>query len=133
MSEKNKKMSKFVAENLKKFNKTEAEQQQEKIERFVEDSIIEAETQIAIVKTSRIPHLQNELKRLEINLKRAHQNYEESRFATASSFSSYVEKRENALDLIESAESTIQVKKQQIQEAENELRSLESILGDLKM
>ena len=67
MSKTNKTMSKFVAENLKKFNKTEAEQQQEKIERFIEDSIIEAETQIAIVRTSQIPHLQNELKRLEVS------------------------------------------------------------------
>lgn len=133
MSKTNKTMSKFVAENLKKFNKTEAEQQQEKIERFIEDSIIEAETQIAIVRTSQIPHLQNELKRLEVNLKRAQQKYEESRFALASSFSTYVEKRENALDLIEEAESAIQSKKHEIQTAENTLKSLESILGDLKM
>lgn len=127
-----KKVSKFVAANLKKLNKTEKEVQQEKIERFVEDAIIEAETQIAIIKTSTLPRLENELKRLEINWKREKDNFEEARFSVANSFAEYVSKRERVLDEIDAVNTLISYKKEDIENAKAELATLESILEDLK-
>ena len=127
-----KKVSKFVAANLKKLNKTEKEVQQEKIERFVEDAIIEAETQIAIIKTSTLPILENELKRLEINLKREKDNFEEARFSVANSFTEYVSKRERVLDEIDGINALISHKKEDSENAKAELATLESILEDLK-
>ena len=127
-----KKVSKFVAANLKKLNKTEKEVQQEKIERFVEDAIIEAETQIAIIKTSTLPRLENELKRLEINLKREKDNFEDVRFSVANSFAEYVSKRERVLDEIDGINASIFYKKAGIGDARAELATLELILEDLK-
>lgn len=127
-----KKVSKFVAANLKKLNKTEKEVQQEKIERFVEDATIEAETQIAIIKTSTLPRLENELKRLEINWKREKDNFEDVRFSVANSFAEYVSKRERVLDEIDGINALISHKKEDIENAKAELATLELILEDLK-
>jgi hypothetical protein len=124
--------NKFVTKVLANLNKTEKELQKENIERFVEDSIVEAETAIAMVKTSKIPGYQNELKRLEVQLQRAKDNFEIVRFSTNTSFASYVAQRESALDNIEEVENKIQSKLNDINDAEAELKTLESILADFK-
>ena len=124
--------SKFVSENLKKLNKSEKEVQEESIVRFVEDAIIEGETQISYIRTNRIPTLQHEVKRIEVSLERANKDYEEARFSTASNFTEYVSKREEALDRIDEIKHQLSSKKAEIAQAEAELSTLEAILEDLK-
>ena len=126
------KTNNFVEKSLATLNKTEKELQRENIERFVEDATIEAETAIALVKTSKIPGYQNELKRLENELKRAKENFEKSRFSTNSSFAGYVAQRESNLDAIDTVEERIAAKKQDITNAESELKTLEAILADFQ-
>ena len=127
-----KKQSKFVAAVVKGLEKTEKDVAIEKAERFVEDATIDCETEISIIKTSKLPKLEGELKRAKINLQRAEDTFETVRFSIASNLESYVMNREHALDKIDEAKEVIKNIESQLADENAQLIVYTEILADLK-
>jgi len=125
------KTSKFVQAVVKGLNKTEKDVAIEKAQRFVEDAIIDCETEISLIKTSKLPKLEGELKRAKIKLTRAEENFETVRFSVASNLDAYIETRENALDSIDSCKLEIKTIGDAIADENTQLASYEAILADL--
>ena len=123
--------NKFITIVLGNLNKTEQDIQKEKVEIFVEDSIIECQQQIATLETSEIPHLKLKLQREEKNLEKAKKNYDNARFSIASNFDNYVINRNKAQIAIEEAESVLDAIKSNIHDREQELEGYKEILKDL--
>jgi len=125
------KTSKFVNLVVKGLNKTEKDVAIEKAQRFVEDAIIDCETEISLIKTSKLPKLEGELKRAKAKLVRAEENFETARFSVAINLDAYIQVRENALDSIDSCKQEIKSIEDAIAEENAQLKSYEEILADL--
>lgn len=123
--------NKFVAAVLKELNKSEQEKQLEAVQEFVESSVIECETQIALLKTAELPKAQQQLKKAQNQLAQAEKAFEKSRFSMATNFESYVANRESALDRIDEAKNAIAEAEQAIQNVQKRIAIFEEILADL--
>lgn len=131
MKKGNSEKTSFIEKALADLNKSDADLQREKLEMFVENSVIECETQIGLIKTSKIPTLQVELKRAENELKQANAAYDKVKYTMTSSFESYVSARNEATKKINKAEDKVASIKTDIQAAETLLESFVEILSDL--
>jgi len=121
----------FKQKVLKGLNKTEKERQEEAVQTFIDDSIIECETQIALLETSSLPKAQNELKRANNSLEKAKKLYEEQKFSTASNFEEYVEAREIAEDHLSYCEDNVKKAENDIQNINKQIAKFKEILSDL--
>jgi len=121
----------FKQKVLKGLNKTEKERQEEAVQTFIDDSIIECETQIALLETSYLPKAQNELKRANNSLDKAKKAYEDVKFSTYPSFEEYVEAREDALDNIDDAEGRVKSAENDIENINKQIAKFKEILSDL--
>jgi hypothetical protein len=122
----------FIQKVLTGLNKTEAQKQEDTVKAFVEDSIIDCQSQIAHLKTSLIPSKELEIVRLKNDLAKAEKNYETARFSIASNFNNYIEKRNYANNAISEVESRIASKQSQLAQLNAELVAFEEVLTDLQ-
>lgn len=123
--------NKFVAAVLKELNKSEQDKQLESVQEFVENSVIECETQIALLKTAELPKAQQQLKKAQNQLVQAEKAFEKARFSMSSSFDSYVENREFALDRVDDAKQAVAEAEQVIKNVQTRIATFEEILADL--
>ena len=123
-------MNKFVKAVLAELNKTEQQKQQESVEEFVELAIIDCETQIGLQETSELPRAEMRVRKAENDLVTAKKAFEKARFSTASSFENYMERRELALDRVESAESVLSSAKQEVENVKKQIETLKTVLTD---
>lgn len=124
-------MTNFEKKVKAELNKTEQEKQSEAIKEFVENSQIDCETQLALLKTSELPKAEQQLKKAELELQKAKKAFEKSRFTMTSDFESYVKQREEALDNVEYYESLVNDAKNAISNVSDRIATFEEILADL--
>lgn len=122
----------FVKKVLAGLNKTEAQKQEEAVVAFVEDAIIDCQTQIAHLTTSLIPTKELEIVRLKKDLEKAEKNFEIARFSIASSFNGYITNRNDAQYIISEVKSRIASKESQLNQLNSELKAFEEVLADLQ-
>jgi hypothetical protein len=79
----------FVTKVLASFNKTEAQKQQESVERFLENSVIDCQEQIS-TRDADIKRADVAITRANTELSRAEANLETSKFSVASNFEEYI-------------------------------------------
>ena len=128
------KQNKFLATALTEHGKTEIDNLTEKVTTFVEDSIIECESQISERNTRSIPSKKMELKRATAELTEENKNHEKLRFSVPSggSFAAYLKHLNDSKRKIESLERNCENIKNEISLIEKEVKGFESILEDLK-
>lgn len=128
------KTNKLVSNVIKEANKSEKDLLQEKATAFVENAIIEAELQIAMNKTGTLPQKELELKRANIDLKKAEANLLSMRFSMPvnSSFVSYTENIYKAKEQISNCKLVVETIKESITDIKATITSFESILADLQ-
>ena len=120
----------FVTKALAHLNKSDAQKQEEEVMKFVNRSIIATQTQIATIKTSKIPTLELELAELNNGLNDAKEAFETTRYQVTSSYESYIQARQNALNNITNWENRIAQKEAEIKEANTKLEFFEAVLAD---
>ena len=122
--------NKFVKAVLAELNKTEAQKQQEAVEEFVESSVIDCKTQIALQETSELPRAEMLVRKAENDLVKAKKALVKARFSTSSSFDSYLSNREYALDQVEEAEMFLKSAKQAVSDVKAQIATLKDVLAD---
>lgn len=122
----------FVDRAMQDLNKSEKDLQKEKVEDFVAQAQIDAETQIGLLKTSELPGLQLKLKKANNSLDKAQKEYEKARFSLATDFKRYVENRQRAKDNVEEATEYVSTIEAEIKAKQYQLASFEEILVDLQ-
>lgn len=126
------KKSKFLQTALANVNKTKDEVIAEEVQDFVENSIIEIETQIASRQTNSIPMKELELKKAKSELVKAEKKLTTTRFSIYSSFEYYLERLNSAKSEVSEAEATIVRVNADIKELEGEVISFKEILADFQ-
>ena len=125
------KLSNFTSRVLKDLNKTEKQIQEESVENFRLDAIIDTKMCISTLETATIPRLNNDLIRAQRNLETAEKDYEKTRFSTANNYNTYLSNRNSALGDIRGFTDDVSYVKSQIREEEKQLAMYKEILADL--
>lgn len=125
------KLSNFTSRVLKDLNKTEKQLQEESVENFRLDAIIDTKMCISTLETATIPRLNNDLIRAQRNLETAEKEYEKARFSTANNYNTYLSNRNAALGDIRGFTDNVSYVKSQIREEEKQLAMYKEILADL--
>ena len=125
------KLSNFTSRVLKDLNKTEKQLQEESVENFRLDAIIDTKMCISTLETATIPRLNNDLIRAQRNLETAENDYEKTRFSTANNYNTYLSNRNSALGDIRGFTDDVSYVKSQIREEEKQLAMYKEILADL--
>lgn len=126
------KTSRFITAIIEDCNKSEQDLLIEKATIFIEDSIVECETQISLIQTSLLPNLMNKRTRANNELSKAHTAFGKSRYKTANTFSEYVHYRTITEQNVDNAMNRVREIETEIEEANEQLEKYEEILNDLK-
>ncbi len=126
------KKSKFLVTALANANKTKDEVIAEEVQDFVENSIIEIDTQIASRETNAIPMKELELKKAKAELTKAEKYLEKARFSTSSSFEYYLENLNDAKRNLSVANAEIERINGEIKDLKDEVTSFKEILADFQ-
>lgn len=125
------KLSNFTSRVLKDLNKTEKQIQEESVENFRLDAIIDTKMCISTLETATIPRLNNDLIRAQRSLEIAEKDYEKAKFSTANNYNIYLSNRNAALGDIRGFTDNVSYVKSQIREEEKQLAMYKEILADL--
>lgn len=126
------KTSRFITAIIEDCNKSEQDLLIEEATIFIEDSIVECETQISLIQTSLLPNLMNKRTRANNELAKAQIAFGKSRFKTANTFTEYVMYRTRLEQNVDNAMNTVNDIETEIEEANQQLEKYEEILKDLK-
>lgn len=124
-------MSKFVTTVLANLNKSEDVKQQEAVQAFVDDAVIEVNTQIAQLETSTLPSLKLKLTREQKSLEKAQKAFETAKFSTAYSFEGYLQNRSYAKNEVENVQDNISDIEAEVKNTESQIAEFKEILTDL--
>lgn len=124
-------MSKFVTTVLANLNKSEDVKQQEAVQAFVDDAVIEVNTQIAQLETSTLPSLKLKLTREQKSLEKAQKAFETAKFSTSYSFESYLQNRSYAKNEVENVQDNISDIEAEVKNTESQIAEFKEILTDL--
>lgn len=124
-------MSKFVTTVLANLNKSEDVKQQEFVQSFVDDAVIEVNTQIAQLSTSTLPSLKLKLTREQKSLEKAQKAFEVAKYSTASNFEQYLQNRSYAKNNVADVKDNIADIQAEITQTEAQLTEFQEILKDL--
>jgi len=128
MASKTAKTTTVLERFLAPFNKTEQEKQSEKVEKFIEDSIIDCEEQINS-RESDIKRAEGAIKSATRDLERAQANLEVVKYSTASNFQEYLHNLSTANSKIDQARWNLEGAEEVKAELEKEKTQLEEVLG----
>jgi FKBP-type peptidyl-prolyl cis-trans isomerase len=120
----------FLKNALAIANQTEDEKITQEVTTFIEDSIIEIETQIATREVQEIPKAKLDMKRTKAELAKAEAEFEKTRFAVSKDFSSYLTKRNAAKEKVEILSNQLEEDKERIADIEAEVEEFKQILTD---
>lgn len=127
----NTKVANFTRRALQDLNKTEKQLQEEKVENFRLDALIDTKMCISTLETASIPRLNNDLVKAQRTLEVAEADYEKARFSTAHNYNAYLANRNSALDNIRYAKKSISEVESQIRAEETQLAIYKQVLTDL--
>ncbi len=123
--------SKFISQATAELDKTEKDIAIENVQNFLAVATIDCETEITMLKS--------DLSKAQVNLKkdtsvadRASEEYNKSKFEAASSFESYLRRREDRRVNAERATNSVAARKNEIKDIETKIAKFEAILADLK-
>lgn len=126
-----KQLSKFAQINVVELDKTDRDKKIEQIEEFVATAKIEAETQLALLKTSVLPTANLESKKALANLNAANAAFEKARFTVADHFTGYITKRNDAKKAIVAAQKVYDDSLKTIADTEKKISEFNAVLEDL--
>lgn len=120
----------FYDKVMKELNKTDQEQQQEDVKAWIENAVIECQTQIQLISTCEIPKKELELKKAKNEYDAAKKNLEKSRFTISSSFETYIHNKNKAQELVSNCMANCMSIKIQIMDLQAQLEAYEEVLAD---
>jgi len=124
------KTSKFLSNALAAANQTEDEKITDAVTTFVEDSLIEIDTQISTREVQDIPQAKLALKRTEQALTKAQKAFEDTRFAVRPYFRDYLTDRNTAKTEVKRLEAQVESEKEAISDIEAEVEEFKAIKAD---
>lgn len=125
------KPNKFVEAVLKQLNKSDADKQLESVVNFVETAKIEADTQLALLKTSVLPTAELKFRKAEQAKAKAEASVESARFSIAGSYEAYVSARNTAEAASDRASADVISAQKEIDNAKKQIAKTEAIIADL--
>jgi hypothetical protein len=124
-------MNQFIKNATAEVGKTEKQIVTEKVENFLENAAIDCEMQIHTIKVKDIPTVEMQIKKNNVGLAKAKENYEKVRFQTACNFETYVQNREQAKELVEYYANEASKLNNNLEKLNAELKEFESMFSDL--
>lgn len=124
----------FVQKVLGTLNKTEKQKQQESVEEFVKDAIIETQSQISTLEVSELAKANLELERAQNALNKAKSAKEAVKYSIPDSglFEDYFYQQEQARKSVYNAEQNVKSKEAAIEVINSKLEVFKEILETLK-
>ena len=124
-------MSKFVETVLAQLNQPEAQAQQESVENFVAEAIIETELQIGNYE-AQLKKDELQLKKAKNALTKATEALEKAKFTQCKDYDSYIELRNDKEEEQYNAQSNVNNAENEIVSTKAQIEKFQAILADLQ-